>query len=141
MSSQKSVASRQAISATRCPILVTIDYINAHLSEPLALDKLVEISQLSRHHYARSFKAVTGVTPMRFLLERRIEASKPMLTGTALSLCAIALECGFASHAHFATAFRAMTGKTPSVWRTTYRVMVPSWAVWWFDLAELAVLA
>lgn len=117
MSTREKVACRPTQSATRCPILVTIDHINAHLSEPLTLDDLVEISQLSRHHYARSFKAVTGLAPMRFVLVRRIEATKPMLTGTTLSLCAIAHDCGFSSHAHFATAFRSITGVTPSCWR------------------------
>lgn len=116
-------------------------YIDANLSEPITLDDLVRQTECSKFYFARTFRTVMGMTPMRFVIVRRIEAAKVMLSDSDATLVTISVDCGFASQSHFTTAFRSVTGSTPSAWRTTYRIMVPSWVVWWLDLVDLVQLA
>lgn len=117
-----------------------IAYIDAHVGDPITLDDLVRQTDCSRYYFAHTFRTVMGFTPMRFVKLRRVEAAKRLMQGDS-SLAVIAVDCGFASQSHFTTTFRNITGMTPSAWRSTYRVIVPSWVAWWCDLVELAVWA
>lgn len=63
------------------------------------------------------FKAATGQTPHRYLLELRLSSAQSMLMDPALPLTDIALACGFSSHAHLSTAFRSRFGAAPSAYR------------------------
>lgn len=95
------------------------DHIEANLERRIQLDELADVANLSRFHFSREFKAATNVTPMQYVLERRIAAAKVLLRDTRRSLADIALDCGFASQSHFTTSFRQSTGVTPSAWRTS----------------------
>ena len=94
-----------------------IDRMEAGLDSDLTLAALATESGYSRAHFARMFKAATGQTPHRYLLELRLARAQSMLTDRASSLTDIALACGFSSHAHLSTAFRARFGVAPSAWR------------------------
>lgn len=93
-----------------------LEYIDAHLAEPITLEDLAQVASMSPHHLIRSFKAAVGVTPFRWLLQERIRRAK-LLLAAAMPLSEVAYACGFSSQSHFATAFKAETGLTPSEWR------------------------
>lgn len=93
-----------------------IDYIEHHFTEDIGLADLAETAGMSRFHFAHAFKAATGVTPCRFLRDRRIHEAKRLL-GTDLSLAAIAATLGFADQSHFAARFRAAVGVAPNAFR------------------------
>ena len=94
-----------------------IDRMEAGLDSDLTLAALATESGYSRAHFARMFKAATGQTPHRYLLELRLRRVQSMLMDRALPLTDIALACGFSSHAHLSTAFRSRFGVAPSAWR------------------------
>jgi AraC family transcriptional regulator len=94
-----------------------IDRMEAGLDADLTLAALATESGYSRAHFARMFKAATGQTPHRYLLELRLARAQSMLMNRALPLTDIALACGFSSHAHLSTAFRSRFGVAPGAWR------------------------
>jgi AraC family transcriptional regulator len=91
-------------------------FIDANLDRDLTLEELAREACLSAFHFARSFKAATGTSPHRYLLQRRIDHAKALLSDrTPLSLAEVALACGFSSQAHFSTSFKQATGVSPSL--------------------------
>jgi AraC family transcriptional regulator len=90
-----------------------LEYIEANLGREMTLGELAGIADLSPHHFVRMFKRTMGVTPYRYVLERRVEGAKKMLRIRAASLVEIGLSLGFCSQSHFTTTFHRMVGATP----------------------------
>jgi AraC family transcriptional regulator len=95
----------------------TLDYIEAHLAQPIYLVDLSEVAGLSRVHFAAQFRAAMGCPPYAYILKRRISRAQHLLADRAIDLAGVALAVGFSSQAHFTTAFKRVTGKTPARWR------------------------
>ncbi|WP_147155093.1 helix-turn-helix domain-containing protein [Reyranella soli] len=98
-----------------------VDYVDAHLGEPMHLRDMANAAGLSRMHFASQFRAATGVRPREYLLRRRVDRAKDLLAGTDLTLVDIAMSIGFANQSHFSTVFGRMEGQTPGRWRRTNR--------------------
>jgi AraC family transcriptional regulator len=92
-------------------------HIEERLAEDITLAELAAVARLSRFHFARCFRAETGLTPLAYVTQRRVERAKRVMLEEALPLCEVALACGFAHQAHFTTAFRRVVGTTPGRWR------------------------
>lgn len=93
------------------------DRIDASLETGVSLAELADEVGLSRFHFARAFRAATGLPPHQYLTSRRIERAKDLLLHTDLSLPEIALAVGFSSQSHFTHRFRLIVGTTPSQFR------------------------
>jgi AraC family transcriptional regulator len=95
-----------------------VDHIDAHLAEPLDLQRLASVAHFSPWHFHRIFQALTGETLADRVRRRRLEVAAGRLLATppapALN---IALDVGFASPEVFTRAFRNHFGVTPSAWR------------------------
>lgn len=91
-----------------------VDFVEAHLAQEISLDDLAAQACLSAFHFARLFRQATGLTPHRYVTERRIQIAKERLAQRTMSLTEIALETGFGSPANFSRAFRKATGCAPS---------------------------
>lgn len=91
-------------------------YVESRISEPISLADLASEAALSPYHFSRAFKRCTGITPVRYILRRRVAAAKVMLTTGAMN-AEIAHSCGFASESHFCTSFKLVTGMTATAWR------------------------
>ncbi len=89
------------------------DFIEAHLGEPIGLVEIATAAGLSPYHFARRFKAGTGLSPHRFLLRRRLDRARKLIADRDLPLAAIAHAAGFSSQSHMTTAFRENLGRTP----------------------------
>ncbi|HWP54555.1 MAG TPA: helix-turn-helix transcriptional regulator, partial [Pyrinomonadaceae bacterium] len=66
---------------------------------------------------ARAFRKSTGLTPQHYLMERRIERAKQLLSDDGLPIVEVSLRTGFKNQSHFTTLFRKFTNVTPKVWR------------------------
>ena len=97
------------------------DYIDAHLRQQLTLDDLAGLSGYSRFHFARGFRAATGLPPYAYILRARIALACRLLDDERLPVQAVASETGFASHPQFASRFRQLTGISPSAYRRIMR--------------------
>ncbi|MEP7343095.1 MAG: AraC family transcriptional regulator [Acidobacteriota bacterium] len=96
------------------------EFIDAHLDRDLTLAELAGEADLSIYHFSRAFKQKTGLSPIQFVSQRRIERAKQLLAASELPLAEIALSVGFKNQSHFTTLFRKLTETTPSAWRSAY---------------------
>ncbi len=94
-----------------------IDYIEEHLAEDLSLSDLAATANLSPYHFARLFKVSIGLSPHQYVIHRRIERAKLLLSTTNWSLTTIAHAVGCASESHLALHFKHLTGLTPKQYR------------------------
>jgi AraC family transcriptional regulator len=98
-----------------------IDYIEAHLGGDPSLAELAAATALSPVYFARQFKLATGVPPHHYLLRRRLEFAKRLLSAGELPISAIAIDCGFCHQEHLTRLFRRYCGTTPAAYRATFR--------------------
>lgn len=89
------------------------DLIDAELSGTLTLGRLASAASLSPYHFARAFKASTGMAPHQFVTMRRVERAKVLLTTTGNSVTRVAYMVGFSNISHFRRVFRTHTGLMP----------------------------
>lgn len=94
-----------------------VDHIDAHLGADLSIVALAREIDLSPHHFAQRFKATLGLTPHRYVLQRRLDRAQLLLRTTAIPIAEIALTLGFASQSHFTQVFRSQRGVTPAAAR------------------------
>jgi AraC family transcriptional regulator len=92
------------------------DFVDAHVAQAIDLRSLAGVAGLSVYHFARQFRASTGIPPHRYVTERRIEHAKRLLL-EGRSILEVAGCVGFASPSHFAKVFARVTGLTPRAWR------------------------
>lgn len=89
-----------------------LDFLRAHLDEPLTLPALAAVAGLSPFHFLRSFKAVHGATPQQMLMALRLfEAKRRLAAGERPAEVAAAV--GLADQAHLTRAFQRRYGVTP----------------------------
>jgi transcriptional regulator GlxA family with amidase domain len=75
---------------------------------------------MSPRHFARSFRAETGVTPARYVESVRIEAARRTLEDTSLSVAAVAHTCGFGTTETLRRAFLRSLGVGPAEYRRRF---------------------
>ena len=97
-----------------------LDFIEAHLADDVSLDDLAAVACLSPFHFGRIFKASVGVSPLRYVVDRRIAKACTLLADPAISMLSISLQCGFADSSHFSTVFRKHRNASPSAWRQAH---------------------
>src|SRR5262249_57159903 len=83
-----------------------IEYIEEHLAASPSLDQLAAVAHLSAYHFARQFKAATGLPPHQYVILRRVERARQLLHVRAdLSLAEVAAHAGFRDQSHFSRHF------------------------------------
>ena len=90
-----------------------IRFMDENLDQPLTLERIAQTMFVSRFHFARMFRLVTGESPMQYLRRLRVERAKRMMVRGDLTLSEIAAEVGFCDQSHFTRIFRQATGTTP----------------------------
>lgn len=98
-----------------------IDFIEANLSGQFTLSDLAALAHLSDFHFARMFKTSFGCTPHQYVLSRRVELAKQLLSGPTKSLVDVALLCGFSSQQHLSQQFKKRVGITPAAFRREHQ--------------------
>jgi transcriptional regulator GlxA family with amidase domain len=95
----------------------TLDYVEQNLSDEIRLQHLADAARLSPHHFSDLFRQSTGVSPYRYVLERRVARAKCLLRDSLMGVLDIALAVGFSDQSHFSKVFRRATGMTPGGFR------------------------
>jgi AraC-like DNA-binding protein len=97
-------------------------FVDGNLAQPLQVQSLAAVAEMSRAHFVRQFSAQVGVSPSDFVLERRLERIERLLLATDMSVVAIAGMTGFADANYLGKAFRRRRGVSPLAFRSAGRL-------------------
>ncbi len=101
-----------------CRLRRVTAYIDANLHRELRLAELGGVVYMSPFHFARLFKRSTGLSPHRFVVQRRIDEARVLLATQTVTIADVARSVGFRTPSHFTTTFRRVTGVTPTAYRS-----------------------
>jgi AraC-like DNA-binding protein len=93
------------------------DHIDRHYQQALDLDELARVAGVSKFHFARSFEAAYGETPIRYLTRRRIERAQDLLRAANLTVTEVCMLVGFSSLGSFSARFAELVGESPTAYR------------------------
>ena len=95
------------------PVSAVLEYMRAHLSEPLTVADLADLVSLSPSAFAHLFRDITGRSPYQFLKEMRLDRARELLVDGNFTVARISKVVGYASVSHFISEFRGRFGVTP----------------------------
>jgi AraC family transcriptional activator FtrA len=95
----------------------SMDWALAHLDAPITVDLLARRAHMSTRTYLRHFARSTGTTPIRWLINQRIQASLPLLETTTTAIEEIAATVGFDTAVTYRHHFTAAMRTSPSAYR------------------------
>ena len=98
-------------------------YIDLHFKEPLTLEQLAEEGHMNKFYLSHAFKKEYGLSPINYMISKRIEESKYLLAETDLSMSQIAQLLGFSSLSYFSQVFHRTQDITPKEYRQSQRNM------------------
>lgn len=97
------------------------EMFRSDFAENVSLTRVAQACKLSVSHFARAFKASTGMPPHQWVMTARIELARGLLANSATPLVDIAGICGFADQSHFSRVFARIMGASPGAWRREHR--------------------
>ena len=92
-------------------------YVDENYSQKIKLDDLASLAFMNKFYLVHEFKKYIGKTPINYLVDRRVEASKELLSSTNLSIEKIAEKAGFSSQSYFNQVFKKKVGTSPTQFR------------------------
>jgi len=98
-------------------------YIALHFKEALTLEQLAEDAHMNKYYLSHAFKREYSISPINYMVTKRIEESKYLLAETDLSMSQIAQLLGFSSLSYFSQVFRRTQATTPMEYRQSTKNM------------------
>ncbi|MDO2934400.1 helix-turn-helix domain-containing protein [Paeniglutamicibacter sulfureus] len=99
------------------PLGRTIQWALSNLDQDLEVDAMAAHATMSKRNFTRRFKEVTGLSPARWVLGRRLDDARQLLETTNWSIARIAESCGFGSAVTFRQNFVSAYSTTPTSYR------------------------
>ena len=109
---------RPGPAATR-RMAAVFDYIDTRLGSDLNLAEMSALVAMSKYHFLRTFKHVSGVTPHQYILGRRLRGAAAALRTTTTPVARVAADQGFGDLSTFNHSFRRLMGVTPTAYRSS----------------------
>ena len=94
-----------------------VNYIRENIYEQITLDDLADAAAISKFHFSRLFKEETGLAPLEYVVQTKINLAKTILSTTNRTIADIAMDLGFSSESSFINAFKKRTGISPNRFR------------------------
>lgn len=94
-------------------------HIDDNLCGEISLNEMAAVATVSTRHFLRLFKLSTGLSPHQYVIRRRVEMARMLLSAGDLPLGMVALACGFSHQQHLSRHFKRLVGVSPR----HYRVM------------------
>ena len=96
-------------------------YIDTHYQENISLDHLAELNHVSKFHLSHAFTEEYGISPINYLISKRLSEAEHLLKTTDFSLSLISNTTGFSSSSYFAQVFKKQKGMSPTEFRKKSR--------------------
>lgn len=100
-------------------IETALSYIEENFRDKITLDDLAEACFTNKFYISHLFTRIQNVSIGKYIVNRRIEEAKLLLSDEDLSIASIAEQTGFIDPGYFCRAFKKNTGLTPSDYRKT----------------------
>lgn len=97
-----------------------IEYINKNYANEIPISDLAKIANLSKYHFIRTFGAITGVSPIKYINMVRIDEAANLLKSADSNITEIANKCGYDNISYFIKTFKNYKGETPYSYRKKY---------------------
>lgn len=94
-----------------------IRYIDEHAADPITTDSLAARTRMSVSNVHTLFRQYLDISPMRYLLDRRMHIARVSLQDPYLTVKEVAHRCGYADDNYFIRVFRKEHGISPGRWR------------------------
>ncbi|MBD2187594.1 GlxA family transcriptional regulator [Pseudanabaena mucicola] len=103
-------------------IQVAQKWISEHINQPNTLISASQVAGLAIRTFNRRFKAATGLTPIAYIQNLRIEQAKIQLETTDKTIDSIGITVGYEDSSSFRVLFKRITGLTPSDYRRKFKI-------------------
>lgn len=90
------------------------EYIMAHYRKPIRISELAELVDRSPNYVTQTFKEVTGLTPIAYLHQLRIQSARDLILNTRMTIGEVSDHLGYSDQAHFNRMFKKTMGHPPS---------------------------
>jgi AraC-like DNA-binding protein len=102
-----------------------IRYIEENVEHRIDIRLLAELTEYNYMHFIRMFSLyMNGTTPYQYILQRKIERAKYLMTETDQLLTHIAFDLSFSSYSNFCSVFKRLTGFNPDAYRKLHSVKI-----------------
>ena len=95
----------------------SLEFIGEHLASDLPLGEIAAVANMSKYHFAKSFRQAMGIAPHQYLVKLRVEKARKLLAQNTMSVEEVARSVGYADKGHFAAQFRKIVGISPNQYR------------------------
>ncbi|CDF81568.1 GlxA family transcriptional regulator [Pseudomonas sp. QL9] len=110
---QQRIPLRQKLGSAQPKLSQIVAIMEANLEEPLELDELAQLNEVSVRQLERLFHKYLQRTPSQYYLELRLNRARDLLLRSEAQIREIALSCGFTSPAHFSKCYSRFFGCSP----------------------------
>ena len=94
-----------------------VEYIKAHIHEEITIDKLSDLSYMSKPTFFRCFKREFGISPVDFIIQERIKTAKRLLKDMNVTISQVCYSVGINNLSYFFKLFKRVEGITPNEYR------------------------
>ena len=105
----------------RARLIDVVRHLEGGYASACSLTELSGLAGLSRYHFIRVFRELTGASPHQYLMNSRMRAAADRLLDPTEPVTTIALTVGFNDISHFNRVFRKTFGVSPRQWRSPAR--------------------
>lgn len=107
----------QPVSGANVSLKKVMAYLHQHLQKPLTLEQMAKEACLSREHFVRKFRALTGYTPMSYFIRLKIQKACELLTTSDMTIQAIGHYIAYDDPYYFSRIFKKIMGQSPKAYR------------------------
>jgi AraC-like DNA-binding protein len=102
-------------------VVEAIRLVESDATRPLELKEMAAVAGMSKYHFLRVFRRLTGVTPHQYLISARLRRAALALASSRRPIITVALDAGFGDLSTFNKTYHAAFGLTPTQYRALRR--------------------
>lgn len=94
-------------------IIKVVNFIRKNINHDIDINTMAEICCLSKAHFIRLFKSEMNITPLQYIVKKKIEKAQLLLITQDMAIKEVAYSLGYDNYSYFTKLFKKQTGLTP----------------------------